>query len=856
MNRGSQWRLWDLHFHTPSSYDYKDKSVTNQQLIDGLKNAGISVVAITDHHCIDIDRIHELQILGKTAGITVLPGIEFCSELGGSEAVHFIGIFDEKSNLETIWTKIQGQCSLTPSEIITKGVERVYCSFVSTAELIIQLGGIITVHAGKKSNSVESIKNNLLVKQELKQALLSKYRPLLEVGKTSDINDYALKVFPNIGFTLPTIICSDNHDIKNYITSSGLWIKADPTFEGLKQILFEPEERVAVSDTCPDYKPSYLVIDHVELDEPGFWKQSINFNQNLNTIIGGRSTGKSTLLSSIASKFEGTEAPDTFILEHTNSVKVIWADGNEDYHRDIDFLRQSHMFDIAKDIEATNRLLLNIIKGKDECRIALDDYNRKVTQTVSETQRILSSLEDLFTQGLEKQNLIKQFGDKAGIDKEIAVLVSQRDQILKETKIDATQINEYSTYTEKIAKLQLEINAAEQDYLALKNLRVLQFLVPNSTTSYLGLSNEITSQLTQKVNEICTNANLQISNEVDLLITVVEKRIRQTKAEIDQIQKSQDYIKAKKVWDQNKRLIEIGKRINDERIKLQKFTQLTDDFSRIKGQVDNLRGELVNTNKSFFIFCQNVCELMQLSHEGVEIKSIIELDECRLQDYLDSSIDQRGSDMKTLLAEFVPKYKNNDITYLVSIIKKANNCQLALKGGISTHEFLAKLFTTNWYKPRIQLFYENDRFDGMSQGKQAFVILKLLLEFSQKQCPILIDQPEDSLDNRAIYNELVKYIRTKKKHRQIILVTHNPNVVVGADAEEVIVANQQGSKTPNENDIKFQYVYGSLEDTFEHNHDLTIPLLRRMGIREHVCDILEGGKEAFANRERKYGFKR
>lgn len=856
MNRGSQWRLWDLHFHTPSSYDYKDKSVTNQQLIDGLKNAGISVVAITDHHCIDIERIRELQTLGKAVGITVLPGIEFCSELGGSEAIHFIGIFDEKSNLETIWTKIQGQCSLTPAEINAKGVERVYCPFVPTADLIIQLGGIVTVHAGKKSNSVESIKNNLLVKQELKQAILSNYRPLLEVGKTSDIDDYASKVFPNIGFTLPTIICSDNHDIKNYATTSGLWIKADTTFEGLKQILFEPEERVAVGDTCPDYKPSYLVIDRVDLDEPGFWKQSIYFNQNLNTIIGGRSTGKSTLLSSIASKFDGTDTPEPFILEHTDSVRVIWADGNEDYHRDLDFLRQSHMFDIAKDTEATNRLLLNIIKDKDECRVALDNYNRKVTQTIAETQRILSSLEDLFVQGLEKQNLIKQFGDKAGIDREIAVLVSQRDQILKETKIDTTQIEKFSAYTEKIAKFQIEITVAEQEYSALKNLRLLPLLVLNNSISYVGLSDETTQQLTLKVSEISENANLQMAMAIDLLTTNAEKRIGQAKAEIDRIQKSQEYIQAKKVWDQNKRLIEIDKRINDERIKLQKFTQLSNDFSRIKGQVDNLRVELVSASNTFLISCQNVCELMQLSHEGVEIKSIVELDERRLQDYLDSSLDQRGSEMKTLLSEFVCKYKNADRNYLVSIIKKANNSQLSFKGGVSTHEFLAKIFTTNWYRPRIQLYYENDRFDGMSQGKQAFVILKLILEFSQKQCPILIDQPEDSLDNRAIYNESVKYIRTKKKHRQIILVTHNPNVVVGADAEEVIVANQQGSKTPNENDIKFQYVYGSLEVTSEHNHDLTIPLLHRMGIREHVCDILEGGKEAFANRERKYGFRR
>lgn len=856
MNRGSQWRLWDLHFHTPSSYDYKDKSVTNQQLIDGLKNANISVVAITDHHCIDVARIKELQMLGKSQGITVLPGIEFCSELGGSEAVHYIGIFDEKSNIETIWTKIQGMCSLTPAEIKEKGEERICCPFVSTAELIIQLGGIITIHAGKKSNSVECIKNNLLVKQELKQQLLSTYRPLLEVGKLSDITDYVTKVFPNIGFTLPTIICSDNHDIKNYSSVSGLWIKADPTFEGLKQVLFEPTERVVIGDSCPDYKSSYLVIDHVDLDEPGFWKQTINFNQNLNTIIGGRSTGKSTLISSIASKFDGNETTEQFILEHNNSVKVVWADGHEDYHRDLDFLRQSHMFDIAKDVEETNRLLLGIIKDKEDCRIALDQYNRKVTQTVAESQRVLNSLEDLFAQGTEKQDLIKQFGDKTGIEKEILILTSQRNQILKETKIDTTQINKYSEYTERITKLQLEISGAEQEVYALKNIRMSQFLAPNKGISYSGISKEIVELIIDKISDISKTANLQITEIVDSHIAVKENKIKQCKVEIGKIQSSTDYAQAKVVWDQNKKLIEIDKRINDERIKLQKYTQLTEDFTRIKTQVNTLRVELINVNYIFQTSCHEVCEKMQLSHEGVEIKSIIELDELGLQDYLDSSLDQRGSEMKNLLNEFVSKYKSHDINYLVSVIKKANNSQLALKRGVSTHEFLTKLFTTNWFKPRIQLFYENDRFDGMSQGKQAFVILKLLLEFSQKQCPILIDQPEDSLDNRAIYNELVRYIRLKKKHRQIILVTHNPNVVVGADAEEVIIANQQGSKTPNENDIKFQYRYGSLEDTSEINHDLSIPILHRMGIREHVCDILEGGKEAFANRERKYGFKR
>lgn len=140
-----------------------------------------------------------------------------------------------------------------------------------------------------------------------------------------------------------------------------------------------------------------------------------------------------------------------------------------------------------------------------------------------------------------------------------------------------------------------------------------------------------------------------------------------------------------------------------------------------------------------------------------------------------------------------------------------------------------------------------------SEGKQAFVILKLLLEFSDKKCPILIDQPEDSLDNRAIYQELVEYIKAKKKDRQIVLVTHNSNVVVSADAENVIVANQEGSNSHNCGNNKFQYINGALERTKKCNPAEAI-ILESQGIREHVCDILEGGKVAFEKREQKYGF--
>jgi len=70
-DRGSLWGRWDLHFHTPTSFDYKNGSVTNDQIIEGLKKAGVSAVAITDHHVIDVPPIRALQ---KLAGndLTVL----------------------------------------------------------------------------------------------------------------------------------------------------------------------------------------------------------------------------------------------------------------------------------------------------------------------------------------------------------------------------------------------------------------------------------------------------------------------------------------------------------------------------------------------------------------------------------------------------------------------------------------------------------------------------------------------------------------------------------------------------------------------------------------------------------------
>ena len=226
-----------------------------------------------------------------------------------------------------------------------------------------------------------------------------------------------------------------------------------------------------------------------------------------------------------------------------------------------------------------------------------------------------------------------------------------------------------------------------------------------------------------------------------------------------------------------------------------------------------------------------------------------------LQEFLESRLNQRGTERQEYLKMLLNRYDDDNKSYSLDFLKNLLSENILLKNGYEALNVAIEFLTRNWYSLDYSLTYQGDAFVNMSEGKQAFVILKLLLDFSDKKCPILIDQPEDSLDNRAIYHELVAYIKRKKKERQIILVTHNSNVVVSADAENVIVANQEGADTPNLGGMKFQYINGALEDTKQRDENSEY-ILSSQGIREHICDILEGGRIAFEKREQKYGFRR
>lgn len=131
----------------------------------------------------------------------------------------------------------------------------------------------------------------------------------------------------------------------------------------------------------------------------------------------------------------------------------------------------------------------------------------------------------------------------------------------------------------------------------------------------------------------------------------------------------------------------------------------------------------------------------------------------------------------------------------------------------------------------------------------------LIIGLSKSKAPILIDQPEDNLDNRSITLDLVNYLKIKKLERQIIIVTHNANIVVNSDAENIIVANQAGQVDDNTTSkFRFDYINGAIENSFDKDSRQS-DVLKSIGIRQHVADIVEGGRDAFKMREKKYRFK-
>ena len=157
-----------------------------------------------------------------------------------------------------------------------------------------------------------------------------------------------------------------------------------------------------------------------------------------------------------------------------------------------------------------------------------------------------------------------------------------------------------------------------------------------------------------------------------------------------------------------------------------------------------------------------------------------------------------------------------------------------MRKGKSVLELYDMIFSLDYLKPRYSLRMGDKELGELSPGERGTLLLIFYLLVDKDDIPLIIDQPEENLDNQTVYELLVPCMKEAKERRQIVIVTHNPNLAVVCDAEQVICANLN-----KKDDYRMTYISGSIENP---------------AINKAVVDILEGTMPAFDNRDSKYYF--
>ena len=689
------------------------------------------------------------------------------------------------------------------------------------------------------------------------------------------------------------------------------WIKAVPSFEGLKQILFEPLTRTAIQSGRPEPKDDFCIIDYVQFQsdpiDKTFTSSEIVLNSNLNSIIGGKSSGKSLLLYFIAKTIDEKQTLEKRALSATTesynfdksikdfNFKVVWKDGVEYLlkgsitakNRLITYIPQMHINLLAeKNGKAElNELVNSFLKENTKYSTFIDDSELKIRET---TLKVENGLNDYYKKKKEKEELEKKlsgFGDKSGLEKSI-----------EQKKLDIQSLTEKSEFASEEEKLFFESLQTYSSTLQKRKERILN--LEKSLVKY----NEFLSNKRQQLNEEFTNASEEEiagslfadlaaqgywtkftnddKNNIDKLL---ELSIENTQKKLTTIRRI--FQLCLDLINQNeealKPLNEKSSFINEISAKqkqIEEHQSIIASIDRVESVIKNLQQELTSTKETVFKNYQELFSIYSKIKDEVnkpEYSKIYPEEEVILTATLSfnteffnnnvlGQINKQGylsnwvrvdkgvfDEYNSFVFNEATHYKN--ITDFFESIDNLNESDKRFNSG-KTKESVNKELLKDYFTINFNLKQKEEDILLMSPGKKGIILLILILKLSNAKHPILIDQPEDNLDNRTIYNKLKEFIKKRKAERQIIMVTHNANLVVPTDSENIIVANQSGQDQGKDNsEFKFDYVNGGLEESFKTTgHDI----LRQMGIREHVCDILEGGEEAFKNRENKYGLKR
>lgn len=981
---GSVWRRWDLHLHAPGtklSSGFGECDETSlKAYVDTLEESDVQAFGITDYFSFDtyFDVIRTYRAAYPNGEKLFIPNIEFrLTETISKDARHVNThvLIDPNAATEA---KLRTLMSDLLTHITRDGA-RVRCSELSkkadyeqaTVSITDLREALKAVFPERTSYIIATAANNdglrgvdtksprsMSISDELDKASDAFFgsskntNHFLGAGRYEDGAPSEPK---------PVFSGSDAHSFEDLARLSGdeagyeaTWIKADLTFRGLRQTLFEPKGRVHIGEP-----PTVLqrldqdatrFIAQLRINQTagysggnGSWFQGVTipFNPELTAIIGNKGSGKSAVADILGLLGESRQHEHfSFLTDKQQNRKFRQKGFAENFVATLSWAstvesekRLDHDVDLRKP-EVVKYLPQNYFESltnEIEVKAFRDEIEEVVFSHVEESDRMgkssFSELEDLKT-AQSKGDISALKVRLRELNIEIVELEGQADPATKEALVQQlkqkqdelrvlqdskpqevakpeAETNEQKKVSDQIGKVRtdqasLEVRGKE----AVERLSKLKTdLVEHSDIkeTVAGLSSRINTTK-EELRAACKRFDLDLDSIITHRIdtSTIDAKVAAISAEIKELE-ADNKISVTDETDINSLVsvpdLRAAHQFLSEKLKalqdtlsapqrryqryVQTMSELAAKMAAVSGEDDNPKPGTIKYIEGRIRYIEDdlTTKLNGKYADRDEVARSIFTAKQKVREFyesLKSSVEERLETVRsdefdvTIDASFVPSHEFPDQFF--DLVNQASSgpfrgttqgaaaleariaetdwnsvdSVLAFAKGIidairtedvskqvkDTKRLYDLLFSFEYFDARYELRLGGKNLNQLSPGEKGLLLLIFYLHLDKEKTPLIIDQPEDNLDNDSIFSVLAKCIRQAKKSRQVILVTHNPNLAVGADAEQILFVSLD--KVAN---YKFSYEAGSIENP---------------RINDVIVKILEGSRPAFVQRRLKY----
>lgn len=1011
--RGSLWRKWDLHVHTPESLTrpYGGSSPAAwAKFLDDLERLPpeFKVIGVNDYIFIDgYRRIVDERRKGRLKNIQlILPVIELRLNIFGGTAGHLAKvnyhiIFSDELDSEIIQqhflNALPNKYVLTPAYAV---VGRTW-SALATRQSLEELGRLIidSVTPSKRpefgSPLSEGFSNISFDLENIRQALRSHYfnhKYLTAVGKTEwaniKWNDHSIADKKNLVNSADIVFisaqtpddwrkaqdhlkmsevnsklldCSDAHHfsdsaMKDRLGKCFTWIKADPSFDGLRLAKIEYESRVFVGE-----KPEKLVkvqsnptkyIRSIAVKktqdaiiEETWFDYELELNPDLIAVIGNKGSGKSALVDIIGLLGNSRQSShfsflneDKFRQPRDNKARnfqgtLVWESGNQVSRRldaeipdveveTVKYLPQNYLEIICNEAaplggetafdKELKKVIFSHIDPAD--RFGEESLDALLDRRTLEAYGAITILsEDLRKINREIIKLEEQgtAEHKKSLENQLQAKQSELDAHIRSRPPEVPQPQTDPGSQELITKLSSDINSRKRELDALvqqireaeTEQRELATKVLTAETvlgklrnferqfesfrrdsegglAQLGLKLDDVAQVTLNPKPIIeTEEKLQaqkksVDNSLDPTVTgtLAEKRstmgrmIAELQGMLDEPhRKYQEYLTAVSTWEMAKGQLEgdsstpgTARYYQAQLAQLVELPRkLAEAKQRRRAKADGIYSQIKDLADKYAELYQPVQQFIEnhpLAQQHLQLHFTVSIADdgfaSRFLEYIDqrtagsfSGIAEGEQVIRRLLSQTDFDDKIKTILFLDEVIEHLThdrrhdkgeplNVKEQLKSGRTVEQLYDFIFSMEYLRPKYALRMAGKDLYELSPGERGMLLLIFYLLVDRSDIPMIIDQPEENLDNQTVYEVLVPSIKEAKQRRQVVIVTHNPNLAVVCDAEQIVYAAQDRTEGH-----KITYVPGSIENLI---------------MNRKIVDVLEGTRPAFDRRESKY----